>query len=334
MTMITETMTIADVYEIPELKELKKYLLYRIEEKNPLSKGFKESMQLKDIGMVGWNCEGAILGIQNLIRVKDCNRGMHFIYSEEECASDQDKRDVGFMYLEPEQADESKPYVVLCAGGAYQFVCTMIESAAVGAVLNKLGYKVFLVNYRVGGIGVMPKPVEDLAAVLRYIRSHADEFGINPDDYIVGGFSAGGNLTCVWGMENVGYKKYDLPKPKALFPVYPVADLVSLSKEEERKFFLSIMLGENYTDEMVRTYSTIHNITDGYPPCYAVCCEDDDSVDYHDSVKLNEALKQLGIPSKLELGKSGGHGFGLGCGTDVDGWVLRATAFEQSLSKY
>lgn len=27
-------------------------------------------------------------------------------------------------------------------------------------------------------------------------------------------------MICTWGMEHVGYKKYGLPKPRALFPVY------------------------------------------------------------------------------------------------------------------
>ena len=49
--------------------------------------------------------------------------------------------------------------------------------------------------------------------------------GANGERYIVCGFSAGGNLTALWGTKNHGYAAYGLPKPEALFPIYPVTDL-------------------------------------------------------------------------------------------------------------
>lgn len=173
--------------------------------------------------------------------------------------------------------------------------------------------------------------LDDLAANIRCIRSRAGEFGIDPDNYIVGGFSAGGNLICTWGMEHVGYKKYGLPKPRALFPVYPVTERSPLLETEESKMFLRFMFGEEFTGETVGEYSPVLHVTDGYPPCYAVCCRDDSTVDYHNTVALKEALDAQGIPNEAEIGEKGEHGFGLGMNTDVEGWVERAAAFEQSL---
>ena len=327
MTAITKQDTITGVRRIPELASIGKYLMFMCTDGNGMDEEHGDTL-LGEIGAMHWDPDGTVKGLNNLIRVEKKNRGMHLVYNENECGDDPWKKEIGFLYLEPEQADVSRPYVVLCAGGAYQFVCTMVESAPVGAALNDLGYKVFLVNYRVGGLGVLPKALDDLAASIRYIRSHAEEFGINPDNYIVGGFSAGGNLTCTWGMENVGYKRYGLPKPKALFPVYPVTDLACIAKEET---FLHIMLGENFTEELVREYNPVLHVNDGYPPCYSVCCRDDSTVDYHHTEALKEALDRQGIPNNAEIGEIGEHGFGLGTNTDVEGWVERAAAFEQSL---
>jgi len=39
---------------------------------------------------------------------------------------------------------------------------------------------------------------------------------------------------------------------------------------------------------------------------------------------LYEALKQKGIPCRLEMGPSGGHGFGDGQGMCMEGWIQRA----------
>lgn len=329
MTTVTKNDTIAGVREIPELKEIGNYLMFSCMDNSDMDDEHGDT-PLADISEMHWDADGTVKGLNNLIRVEKKNRGMHFVYTEEECANDPWKNEIGFLYLEPERADEKKPFVVLCAGGAYQFVCTMVESAPVGAALNDLGYKVFLVNYRVGGTGVIYKAVDDLAANIRYICSHAAEFGIDPDNYIVGGFSAGGNLTCTWGMDNVGFKKYGLPKPRALFPVYPVTDLEALMATEESKMFLRFMLGESFTEEQVKEYSPILHVTD-YPPCYTVCCKDDTTVDYRNTVALKEALDQQGIPNQAEIGEVGEHGFGLGTNTDVEGWVERAATFEQSL---
>ncbi|MBO4837157.1 MAG: hypothetical protein J5564_05630 [Clostridia bacterium] len=42
------------------------------------------------------------------------------------------------------------------------------------------------------------------------------------------------------------------------------------------------------------------------------------------SEKLCEALKQAGIPCRLETGSSGGHGFAEGTGMCMEGWTERA----------
>ncbi len=330
MTVVTKNDTIAGVREIPELKEIGKYLMFSCVENDEMDREHGGT-PLGEIGAMHWDADGTVKGLNNLIRVEKKNRGMHFVYSGEECADDPWKREIGFLYLEPEEPDESRPFVVLCAGGGYQCVCTMVESAPVGAALGELGYKVFLVNYRVGGTGVLPNALDDLAASIRYIRGHADEFGINPDNYIVGGFSAGGNLTCTFGMAQAGYKKYGLPKPKALFPVYPVTELEPLLATEESRTFLRFMFGEDFTEETAREYSPVLHAEE-YPPCYTVCCRDDSTVDAHNTAALKEALDRQGIANVAEIGETGEHGFGLGTNTDVEGWVERAAAFERGLA--
>lgn len=115
----------------------------------------------------------------------------------------------------------------------------------------------FVLTYRVGEIGILPKPLEDLAAALRFIGRHSKEFSLNPDNYAVGGFSAGGNLITMWGTENAGYKAYGLPRPTALFPVYPVVDIKALEEHEKDREFIKIMLGEDYTQEALGTAAVL-----------------------------------------------------------------------------
>ena len=58
----------------------------------------------------------------------------------------------------------------------------------------KGGYQSFVVDY---GCGPTPRQVGalDLARAVRFVRSHVEEYGIDPQDIAVMGFSAGGILS-------------------------------------------------------------------------------------------------------------------------------------------
>ncbi len=73
----------------------------------------------------------------------------------------------------PEKLDASKPSVVLCAGGAYFAVCTMVESLPTARHFLEKGYQVFLLTYRVGEPGVTPRSIDDLARAIKYLCDHA-----------------------------------------------------------------------------------------------------------------------------------------------------------------
>ena len=44
-------------------------------------------------------------------------------------------------------------------------------------------------------------------------------------------------------------------------------------------------------------------------------------------MERTEALRANGIPAEILVVKHSGHGFGMGTGTDADGWVDRALEF-------
>lgn len=302
-----------------------KYLMYS---KSPLAKMILMATPEQILeGTKTWSKVGMTLGLELII--KAANSGKEFIYrlySDSECKDDKQKKDVVLFNF---PVDKKTPYIVVCAGGAYESVCSLAEAFPVAARLNELGYNVFVLNYRVGGTGVLPKPVDDLAKAVKFIEENAEKFNVEKGVYAVNGFSAGGNLTCLWGSDNYGYSKYGLPKPKALFPVYPVTSTNILHESEHSKF-TTTMCGKNATREYIDSYDVVSHL-DNYPPCYIVACKDDDTVPYTQSVLLSEKLSEKGIKNILELGEKGRHGFGEGTGTSVEGWHKRAIEFFESL---
>lgn len=323
MTQFTVENSMEDMRKIPQLQEIAPYLLYS---RDPDTSAF-DSMPVAGVRNIGWSPEGMVKGINFLIHQFENGAKMYRLYTAEECKDDPQKEHVNVIRLIPEKVDTAKPYIVLAAGGGYNAVCSATEAYPTAVTFVQRGYQVFVLTYRVGEIGILPKPLEDLAAALRFIGRHSKEFSLNPDNYAVGGFSAGGNLITMWGTENAGYKAYGLPRPTALFPVYPVVDIKALEEHEKDREFIKIMLGEDYTQEALEKYNVAQHIGECYPPCYIVCGKDDTTVPCRNSEILKERLDALGTAALLEEGEHAPHGFGDGTGTDVEGWPERAADF-------
>ena len=313
--------------EIEALKPYSKYLCYQAGFEKPVTEYTLEELQAM---VPAWSAKGQADGLQRAAELAKKQEILFDIYTEEEWEDDPQKKDVKIWYL-PGLGEVKKPFIILNAGGAYQSVCTMVEAFPAAAHFNRMGYHVFCLNYRVGGTGVIPKPLDDLAAAYRYITAHKEQFGLQSEDYAVGGFSAGGNLTCMWGTEKSGYNSYGLPKPIAMFPVYPV-----VARERLYHFgvelFLDTMFGEKaQSAEYMDSYDVGKLVTGEYPPCYIVHCADDGTVPVGNSTLLKSLLDQQKVPAELEIGLAGEHGFGDGTGTDVEGWPERAAAFLERL---
>ena len=77
--------------------------------------------------------------------------------------------------------------------GAFQFRSDRMEGTPVAQWFAQHGYQAFVVNYR-----VQPYRMEegslDLARAVRFVRRHAADYGISPNDIASVGFSAGGIL--------------------------------------------------------------------------------------------------------------------------------------------
>ena len=173
----------------------------------------------------------------------------------------------------------------------------------------------------------MPKPLDDLAAAWQFIKKHQVEFGVEPEDYIVGGFSAVGHTAAMWGTGHLGYRKYDIPSPRLLMLVYPLITMDCIENGLTKDFMLTGMLGADRISETEHDYEVDRHIDASYPIVYLVQSMDDDTVPPESAERMEAALDRAGIVCQIEWLESGGHGFGLGSETSGKGWVERAVEF-------
>ena len=275
-------------------------------------------------------------GYERLLRAAKSGSYYFKLYGEEERIADPVKRNVNFVYFpSAEKTAENKPFILLIPGGGFFNVWNLTEGWPVAAIFNDLGYNAFILTYRVGVDASAVKALEDIAAAMRIIRSKKDEFRVDPDRYITCGFSAGGYVTCLWNTEK-GYKAFGLNKPQACFHIYPVTSYKLISKEDwdddDEKEAHTVRCTGCSTEEACNSCFEIPDHVSGFPPAAIFVAAEDELVDPEHSRRLAAALDKAGIPCRLEVGPTGGHGFADGSGMCMEGWPQRAVEWYESLS--
>ncbi|MHA7834050.1 MAG: alpha/beta hydrolase [Algiphilus sp.] len=150
------------------------------------------------------------------------------------------------VYRNDGGADTPSPAIIFFHGGGfvvgdldlYDRFCRRLCVASHAAVIA--------VDYRLAPEHPFPAAVEDAAAVVRWVHTHADELGVCPDSLSVAGDSAGGNLATVAALSVRDDENLQLVH-QLLF--YPVTDLSQESEGYER-------CGEGYflTTELMRYF--------------------------------------------------------------------------------
>ena len=94
------------------------------------------------------------------------------------------------------RADPSKATgqaVVICPGGAYLGVAYTHEGIQVAQWMNERGITALMLRYRMPN-GHHDIPLHDARTAIALLRNHAAEWGIDPHQVGIMGFSAGGHL--------------------------------------------------------------------------------------------------------------------------------------------
>ena len=90
--------------------------------------------------------------------------------------------------------DRNAPAMVFFHGGGWVLNFLDIYDAALHRLANQSGSVIISVNYQKAPEHPFPTPFDDCYSTLVWVKSHANELGIDPNRVGVGGDSAGGNL--------------------------------------------------------------------------------------------------------------------------------------------
>lgn len=220
------------------------------------------------------------------------------------------------MYPAPKETATGTA-VIICPGGGYWGLAIEHEGAQVGKWLNSLGVTAFVLKYRLPNDALMVDksvgPMQDGQEAIRLVRRHAKEWGINPSQIGIMGFSAGGHLasTLSTHFNEKVYEKADSTSARPDFSllIYPV---ISMEEDITHKGSQVNLLGDNPSLEQKRHFSNELQVNDETPPAFLVHSIDDEAVPVQNSIGYALALGKYKIPCELHIYQSGGHGYGLG----------------------
>jgi len=217
--------------------------------------------------------------------------------------------------------------VVVCPGGGYGKVCFGREGVVVARWLNSLGLTAFVLKYRLPREGyVHPSPLLDAQRAIRYVRSNADNYGLDPERVGIMGFSAGGHLASTAGThfdygDKTAKEAIDRvsSRPDFMILVYPV---ITLEEPYTHKGSRRNLLGQRQNDEeMLKYLSNNLQVTSDTPPNILIHARDDIGVKAENSILFNQSCLAAAVSSELRIYEKGGHGFDLGrAGTDSTQW--------------
>ena len=218
------------------------------------------------------------------------------------------QKQVVLYYFPCQKSDNKKnTAVIFCPGGSYCYLAKENEGFAPAKLFCEHGFDSFVLFYRRGIKGNRyPSQIQDLQKAIIYVRDNYDF-----DKIGVCGFSAGGHLSgtsAIYYDKNFVDSKSRILKTDFNIMIYPV---VTMQDDYVHKKSCRNLLGQYYNSQLKDSMSLERHLDRNLPPLFVIACKDDPIVDYRNSVRFADSLKNADKVYKFQLYEHGGHGFGV-----------------------
>jgi acetyl esterase/lipase len=209
-------------------------------------------------------------------------------YTEQQKQQDPNKRYTGLFFF---RGNADAPFAIVCPGGGFSYVGSLHEGFPIAREISKKGFNAFVIRYRLGS---EQKATEDLAAALEFVFRNAKTLGVDTQAYSLWGGSAGARMAGNIALNGVAvYGGGNLPKPATA----------------------------------VIAYTGQSTFSRDFSPVFITVAANDGIANVNTVERRVENLRNAGVEVEYHRVQSAGHGFGLGTGTDAEGWVDLAVDF-------
>ena len=233
---------------------------------------------------------GIVVGAINYMidEVANGKKIFYNFYTDEQKKQDPRKENTGLFFF---RGNPDAPFAIICPGGGFSYVASLHEGFPIAQRISDFGLNAFVIRYRIGS-GQWAS--EDLASAISYICRNAESLGVSTKDFAVWGASAGARMAgdiALCGIPAFGGD--NLPKPATV----------------------------------VIAYTGQSSYSSDFSPAFITVAANDGIANIHTVERRVENLKNAGVDVEYRRYQGAGHGFGLGTGTDAEGWVDLAIQF-------
>lgn len=246
-------------------------------------------------------------------------------------------------YVADQYKKSLRKALLVIPGGGYGGICSDREGEPIALAFLPYGYNAFVLKYSVGRKRPFPAQLIEAATAIKHIKDHAEEYGIDPENLFVTGFSAGGHLTASCGIlwkHPAVYEALEMPygynKPKGIMPIYPVVN-------GHEGSFKNLWCTDHPTEEQkAQTYLNLH-VDEDSSPAFILHTFTDQIVPVQDSLDLANAYVKAGVPIEMHIYPKGPHGMALAnkltawdgqeayVNPEIAKWVGMAAAWAENL---
>ena len=227
------------------------------------------------------------------------------------CVMDNEALKMDILYPTTEQ--QKWPVVIHIHGGGWVSGTKEFYSIADAELLSKFGIMSVAVEYRLAPEYKFPAMIEDVKCAVRYLRSHAAEYNIDPSRFGAIGGSAGGHLAALLGLtdETAGFDVGEyLAYPSN---IQAVVDMFGSSNVEPpytmNLFFdpMEVFGTSDENDPIFINSSPTHYVSSDSPPFLLIHGERDPTIPPFQSRLLFEKLQKEGVSVDLIIVQNAGH---------------------------
>lgn len=244
---------------------------------------------------------------------------------------------------------ERAPLVIWIHGGGWQGGTYNAAPPGLQSLLNA-GYAVASVQYRLSGAAIFPAQIHDVKGATRFLRAHADDYGLDASRFAAFGSSAGGHLTALLATSggvadlegNSGGNLEHSSRVQAAIDFFGPTDLLQMNLDVTNPPGSNInhdasnspeskLIGFDGTGEgigvlranlsnpaapfpekagLVTLVNPITHIGNDDPPIFIAHGDQDATVPMKQSQRLADALAGAEIDHAMRVVVGAGHGFG------------------------
>ncbi len=217
----------------------------------------------------------------------------------------------------PDSLKRTKKAILVIPGGGYGGICDDREGEPIALAFLAQGFAAFVLHYTTGRKRPYPAQLIEASLAMKHIKDNSEEYGIDPENIFVTGFSAGGHLSAclgtMWHREEI-YESIDMPfgynKPKGIVLCYPV-----ISADERIRNFGSFqnLLCDDNPDKKLLDYVSVEKwVDDKSVPCFIMHTSNDQMVNVGNALVMANAYAKKGMTFELHIYPDAPHGVALG----------------------